>query len=130
MKKILALVIILVATCTRVEAQFFNNVNNELCLKMYNRENGQDGYTVYMVMEYLDSTDVSIIQKWGTLTEEQKHQQVVKWSDSGKRVEVENGKIVMNPPVFPKNLKKPVLMRQPPGDTPKVDPWGGKKFGE
>lgn len=102
---------------------FFNNINNELCLDLYTLVDELGPYKVYMVMEGLDKNDVKMIGQWDMLSQNTKMRVVNRWTHEGKRVEVIRAPFFINPPIFPKDLKKPVLLPQSPPKKQVNDPW-------
>lgn len=105
-----------------LHAQFFNNVNNELCIKLYEKSDPVGKYIVYMVMENLEAKDGKILEQWNSLDQFTKSMVTQQWTLEGKRVEVLRSPYVMYPPVFPHELKKPVLYPLPPA-KPAKDFW-------
>jgi hypothetical protein len=123
MKKLFFVIMMLIASHTK--AQFFNNSNNELCMKLYERGDAAGSYMVYLVLEDLSENDTKILDTWETLDQSTRTKVTQRWAMEGKRVEAIRAPYVMNPPVFPKNLKKPELKPLPPA-RPAKDFWGGK----
>jgi hypothetical protein len=123
MKKLIFIFLILVSG--NLKAQFFNNSNNELCIKLYERSDAAGSYMVYLVLEDLEEHDMKMLDNWDSLDQVTKTRVTQRWAIEGKRVEAIRAPYIMNPPVFPKDLKKPVLKPLPPA-RPAKDFWGGK----
>jgi len=125
MKKIFFVLMMLIASFTKVQAQFFNNSNNELCIKLYERKDAAGPYMVYLVLEDLNENDTKLLEKWESLNQTTRSSITQRWVTEGKRVEVIRAPYIMYPPVFPRDLKKPELKPLPPRKNVK-DPWNGK----
>ena len=94
-------------------------------MKLYERGDAAGSYMVYLVLEDLSENDTKILDTWETLDQSTRTKVTQRWAMEGKRVEAIRAPYVMNPPVFPKNLKKPELKPLPPA-RPAKDFWGGK----
>ncbi len=123
MKNFFTLFLIFSATHS-VQAQYFNNSNNELCLELYRQYDEIGQYRVYMIIDELDEKDQKILSQWDTLDGKTKTTVTQRWTAEGKRIETDRAPFVTKAPVFPKTLKKPDLQPVPkPKNSP--DPWGG-----
>jgi hypothetical protein len=130
MKKVLTMCLLLAITIS-VRAQFFNNVNSELCFQLYIAGDQIGSYRVFIVIdeENFDSTDIKILKGWETLSQKEKSWMVQRWSLTGKRIEAERSPFITYPPVFPN--RNPFVLKPVPSSPPPADwgPWGeAKKF--
>lgn len=80
---------------------------------------------VYLVLEDLEEHDIKMLDNWENLDQTTRTRVTQRWAMEGKRVEAIRAPYIMNPPVFPKDLKKPVLKPLPPA-RPAKDYWNGK----
>ena len=104
-------------------AQYFNNVNNELCYELYRITDPLSEFRVYIVMdeETIAEKDKKIIAGLDSLSQQQKAVVAQRWALEGKRIEVERFPYISYQPVFPKNnyfIPQPV-----PNNKPKWDTW-------
>ena len=90
--------------------EFFNNSNNELCMELYKKNDALSEYRVFLVLEELDENDIEKLHKWHTLSSTQKSSITQRWSNTGRRVEVERFPYLSYPPVFPGERTAPVLI--------------------
>lgn len=96
-------------------AQFFNNVNSELCYELYKRNDALSEYRVYIVIdkETISDNDIELIKTWDKLSQQQKSNIVTRWTMEGKRVEGERSPYISYPPIFPTKKKAIQLQTVP-----------------
>ena len=87
-----------------LNAQFFNNVNSELCFELFQKSDKLGPYRVYLVIDnetsfLADSTELYAI---GKNSISRKIAIADRWRMQGKRVEVERAPFIS----YPVNLKK------------------------
>jgi hypothetical protein len=121
MKQIITTLLLLVAISS--QSQVFTNSNSELCVKLYTVNDGAGEYMVYLVIEEeLSTEDVALLKVWDTLPQQKKSSLTQRWSIYGRRVEVIRPPYHMYPPVFPGDLKHPVLVKRKE-ETIDYCPW-------
>lgn len=124
MKNFILLILIFVSL--NVEAQkkgeFFNNVNNELCMFLYEKPNQAAGsYGVYIVIEDLNESDQIALKNWKNASYDKNKDKsefieslvVSTWAAQGRRIECETMPIRMKPPIFKAERKHLILIRVP-----------------
>ena len=125
MKRIIFLLLLTLSFSAK--AQYFNNVNSELCYQLYETSDPLSGYRVYVVVdpENFEEKDYKILEQWNTLDQSQRSKVTQRWSLEGKRIESERAPYITYPPVFPNNNFFV------PQHTKKVEqdwgPWKGAK---
>jgi len=123
MKKLAILLVCTILTLGSM-AQFFNNSNSELCMKLYTVRDGAGEYMVYMVIEEWQITeeDVKVMKRWNETPQSQRTTITSRWSREGRRIEVIRPPYVMDPPIFPGDLPYPELVVRKP-EKLSYDPW-------
>jgi hypothetical protein len=103
MKKLLFLFTVLFANLAN--AQFFNNVNSELCFQLYTTGDKLGAYRVYVVVDNETTTmaDTVTFQKWNGLSQFEKSKITQRWAMEGRRIESERAPYISYPPIFPNN---------------------------
>jgi hypothetical protein len=110
-------------------AQYFNNVNSELCYELYRKTDRLSEFRVYIVMdeETITENDKRIIGGLDSLSQRQKSIIAQRWAVEGKRIEVERSPYISYQPVFPNHnyfVPQPV-----PNNKPNWNQWQeGKKY--
>lgn len=112
-------------------AQYFNNVNNELCYELYRLKDALSEYRVFIVMdnETIEPADTIKLAKWNTFSQNERNKIVQKWAINGRRIEAERAPYITKPPKFERQ-PKPIEMKRV---DQKIDwdnsPWkDAKKF--
>lgn len=120
MKKLLFICLLLAQSVAN--AQFFNNVNSELCYQLYETGDPVSGYRVYVVVdpENFEEKDMEILKKWDTFTQTEKSRITQRWATEGKRTEAERAPYITYPPVFPNNK---TFVPQPINIKPNWSQW-------
>lgn len=106
--------------------EFFNNVNGELCIHLYEKADAYSKYRVFLVLENLEQADIEILMMWNKLTQSQKNEVVQRWAREGKRTEVERAPYLSYSPVFPTEKTVPVL-KAPEKALNQVNLWYPEK---
>jgi hypothetical protein len=120
MKQIITLTLLMISLVAR--SQVFTNSNSELCVKLYTVNDAAGEYMVYLVVEDLSNEDVALLKIWNSLPQKQRTSLTQKWSTQGRRVEVIRPPYHMYPPIFPGDLKYPVLYKRTV-ETMEYCPW-------
>lgn len=111
------------------QAQYYNNVNQELCYQLYEVLDPLSAYRVCIVIdtETFTKTDSLMLSQWPKLSQFQKQQVTQRWAVEGRRIESERMPYISYPPVWPNNnpFIKPIPINQ------KIDwektPWNKAK---
>jgi hypothetical protein len=128
MKKILLLLVLLFSLTEASNAQFFNNVNSELCFQLYTTGDQLGAYRVYVVVDNETTTmaDTVIFQKWNSLSQTDRSRITQRWAMEGRRIESERAPYISYPPIFP---KMNYFFPQPREASPNWKAWEqGKKY--
>jgi hypothetical protein len=90
------------------QAQYFNNVNNELCYELYTVTDPMGEYRVYVVVdpENFTQKDSLMLTKMDGMSQGSKSVIAQRWAMEGKRIEAERAPYITKPPVFPKPIGK------------------------
>lgn len=112
------------------EAQFFNNVNNELCFELYRTSDVVGNYRVYVAVdtENFNDIDMVVLKNWSLLNQAQRSKIVQGWGVLGKRIEAEREPFITYPPVFPKP-NKPFPLKTVDQKIDNWGPWNDNKKG-
>jgi hypothetical protein len=94
---------------TNVNAQYFNNANNELSYQLFEKKDKLGNYRVYIVIEDFLLSDFEQIQKWDSINLNQKMQLTENWVNEGKRIEIERYPYISFYPTFEKKISNPKL---------------------
>lgn len=112
-------------------AQYFNNVNNELCYELYRTSDALSEFRVYIVMdkETIEPEDTVLLTKWHKISQSDRIKIVQGWALHGRRIEAERAPYITKTPKF----VKPGSVLEMKRDTQKIDwdnsPWkDAKKF--
>jgi hypothetical protein len=97
------LYLFIVISCD-VNAQFYTNVNSEICYELYQKSDPIGSYRVFLVIyqETSSLADSSILKEFGTLSLSRKISISEQWRRNGKRIEVERAPFI----TYPANLRK------------------------
>ena len=110
MKFISSIISVLLCLCfTNANAQYFNNSNNELSYQLYEKNDNLSKYRVYIVIEDLSINDNKLIQKWDSIQKKEKVTISERWTNEGKRIEVERFPYISYYPIFKDKITKPKL---------------------
>jgi hypothetical protein len=92
---------------TSATAQFFNNVNHELCYELYRVKDPLSEYRVYLVIEEENFTqkDSLMLNQWPGLSQFARQSITQRWAIEGRRIESERQPYFSSPPVFPKKKR-------------------------
>lgn len=120
------------AVCTNnLHAQYFNNVNSELCYELYRTSDALSEFRVYVVIdkETIEPDDTVLLAQWYKLSKSEQITIAQHWAMDGRRIEAERKPYTTNPPKFDKPIPHLEMKR----DTQKIDwdnsPWkDAKKF--
>jgi hypothetical protein len=102
---------------------FFNNVNNELCVFLYERRDAYGPFRVYVVVQEIAQQDPNFMEGWSELSGSQRARLVQKWQAMTYRTEAERPPYITRKPVFPKAGVMPKLMPLPEPGQKHPDPW-------
>ena len=93
-------------------AQFFNNVNNELCYELYEVADPLSSYRVYIVIdgEVFGKHDSLLLAKWPSLSFFERQTIARRWAIEGQRVESEREPYISYPPIY--TILKPHMVPQ------------------
>jgi hypothetical protein len=107
MYRILWLVVSL-AWGLNVQAQYYNNVNNELCFELYRTRDALSEFRVYMVIdnETTQPEDTVVLSKWQTFALTDRISRAQNWNMLGRRIESERAPYITKPPRFEKAAKE------------------------
>ena len=92
---------------TSATAQFFNNVNHELCYELYRVNDPLSEYRVYLVIDEENFTqkDSLILAQWPGLSRFARESITQRWTMEGKRTECERQPYIAYPAVWPKKKR-------------------------
>jgi|GEM_PF-3553826 len=114
-----------------LNAQYFNNVNNELCYELYRTTDALSEFRVYIVMdkETIEPNDTALLAQWHKFSKSERINIVQRWAIHGRRIEAERAPYITKTPKF----DKPGHAVEMKLDTQKIDwdnsPWkNAKKF--
>ena len=112
-------------------AQYFNNVNNELCYELYRTQDALSEYRVFMVIDKETTVpgDTAVLAQWTTFSQSQRSKITQRWATEGRRIEVDRAPYITKTPKF----DKPGSVLEMKRDTQKINwdnsPWkDAKKF--
>jgi hypothetical protein len=112
-------------------AQYFNNVNNELCYELYRTNDALSEFRVYIVIdkETIEPEDTVLLTQWHKISKSEQIKIVQEWALRGRRIEAERAPYITKTPKFDKPIRNVEMKR----DTQKIDwdnsPWkDAKKF--
>jgi hypothetical protein len=90
------------------QAQYFNNVNNELCYELYLTRDALSEFRVYMVIdkETTQPEDTVLLSRWQTIAMPERIAQAQRWNMLGRRIESERAPYITKPPRFEKPAKE------------------------
>jgi hypothetical protein len=96
--KFLLLCVIVVITC-EVKAQFYTNVNSEICYELYQKLDQIGAYRVFLVIDQETSSlaDSKTLKEFSKLDAARKISIVEQWRRLGKRIEVERAPFISYP---------------------------------
>jgi hypothetical protein len=103
-------------------SKFFNNVNNELCIFLYESSDPIGPYRVFMVVEEMEKEEIELVFKQA---KSNNLAVVQRWALEGKRIEIERYPYITYAPKFPSDRKFPDL--QPTRPTQGKSNWGETK---
>lgn len=106
--------IILLLFCfgfTDLNAQYYNNSNNELSYQLYEQNDNLGKYRVYIVIVDLSLKDNELIQKWDSIPKKEIIQITENWANQGKRIEVERFPYISYYPIFENKITNPKLFQ-------------------
>jgi hypothetical protein len=105
MKLFLLFAFVLITYDTK--AQFYKNVNNELCYELYKKSDQLGPYRVFLVIdeETSFSADSTMLKEFSKLGAARKTSVADQWRRSGKRIEIERAPFISYP-AKPMNYSK------------------------
>jgi hypothetical protein len=110
MRILSTVILVLFVLCfSDLKAQYFNNSNNELCYQLYEQNDNIGEFRVYIVIEDLSSKDNELIQKWDSIHKKENLTTTERWTNEGKRIEVERFPYISYYPVFKIKTTNPKL---------------------
>jgi hypothetical protein len=94
--------------CSNLHAQYYNNVNNELCFELYRSTDALSEYRVYMVIdkETTQPEDTVILAKWPSVSLSDRISRAQRWAMLGRRIEIERAPYITKEPRFEQPAKK------------------------
>jgi hypothetical protein len=111
MRIVSSVILVLFVLCfSDIKAQYFNNSNNELSYQLYEQNDNFGKYRVYLVIEDLSSNDIELIHKWDSIQKKEKVTISERWSNEGKRIEVERFPYISYYPIFKAKISNPKLL--------------------
>ena len=112
MRRCVFLMMLLFCILNKLEAQYFNNVNNELCYELYEVNDPLSSYRVYIVIdpEVFRSEDSLLLAKWPSLSVFERQTVTRRLAMEGQRIEAEREPYISYPPVF--TVLKPHMIPQ------------------
>jgi hypothetical protein len=101
--KLLFLYLFVLVVCES-KAQFYTNVNSELCFELYQKSDQLGAYRVFLVIDEETSflSDSSTLKEFSKLDAARKTNVAEQWRRRGKRIEVERAPFIS----YPANLRK------------------------
>ena len=131
MTRIILLLMVFFSGKNMAYAQYFNNVNNELCYELYRTQDALSEYRVFMVIDKETTVpgDTAVLAQWTTFSQSQRSKITQRWATEGRRIEVERAPYITKTPKF----DKPGSVLEMKRDTQKINwdnsPWkDAKKF--
>ena len=105
--KFLVLIVFVVIAC-ETKAQFYTNVNSELCYELYHKSDQLGAYRIFLVIDQETSffSDSTILKEFSKKNSAQKSSIVEQWRMQGKRIEVERAPFISYPAKMPNNSKE------------------------
>jgi hypothetical protein len=96
--KFLLIFVFIVITC-ETKAQFYDNVNSELCFELYQKSDQLGPYRVFLVIDQETSffADSTILKEFSKMGEARKTSIIEQWRRQGKRIEVERAPFISYP---------------------------------
>lgn len=112
MKRDILLLALFLFCYNNLDAQFFNNVNNELCYELYEVADPLSSYRVCIVIdsEVFGKHDSLLLAKWPSLSFFERQTIARRWAIEGQRVESEREPYISYPPIF--TILKPHMVPQ------------------
>lgn len=91
-------------------AQFFNNVNQELCYELYRMNDPLSEYRVFIVIDEacFNKRDSLILKDWSGLSLFERQTITQRWAADGRRIESERQPYISYPPTL--HNKKPFMV--------------------
>ena len=102
MRNYILIFFLLIAVTSK--AQFFNNVNSELCYQLYETSDPVGKFRVYIVIdpEVFTDFDRKMLAQWDTLSPVVRQRVTNMWATQGQRIEAERFPYISYPAVMPK----------------------------
>ncbi len=121
----LILLLVTVSFLNTVHAQYFNNVNNELCYELYRTQDALSEYRVFMVIDK-DATepeDTAMLAQFNKFSQTERVNLALRWALHGRRIEAERTPYITKPAQFT-HYRMPAEMKR---DTQPID-WNNSSW--
>jgi hypothetical protein len=97
---------------TNLNAQFYNNSNNELSYQLLEKNDFNGKYRIFVVVdEQLFESDFKTLEEWDNFNQKIKEEIIDKWFYEGKRIELERYPYLSYEPIFKIKIKNPKIIQ-------------------